>query len=82
MQNFFIAKKIWDRKKKLGPPFGPQEISGPPFYQPHRKACKFNFYWKICGNFFKASLTRVKNFKGTLFAPGPQQVFVNGSLDR
>ena len=24
--------------------------------QPHRKACKLNFYWKICGHFFKAPL--------------------------
>ena len=30
--------------------------------QPHKKACNLKFHEKICGNFFKAPLTRVKNF--------------------
>ena len=56
----------------LGPHFRPQKNSEPPFVmkitcQPHRKACKLNFHWKICHNFF----TRIENFKGPIFASGP-----------
>ena len=51
----------------LPPPFRSPKISG----QPQRKAFKTNFNWKICGIFFKAPLTRIKNFKGPLFATGP-----------
>ena len=30
--------------------------------QPHREACKLNFYWKICGNFFKAQPYKGQKF--------------------
>ena len=39
--------------------------------QPCRKACKLNFHWKICGNFFKAPLIRFKTLRAPLFASGP-----------
>ena len=38
--------------------------------QPHRKACKLHFYWKICGILFQGPLTRVKKLKPPLFASG------------
>ena len=39
--------------------------------QLHRKVCKLNFHWNICSNFFQAPPTRVKKFKGPLFASDP-----------
>ena len=63
--------------KKFRPPLFAMKITG----QPHRKACKLNFYWKICGIFFRPSpLTKVKDFKGPFSALAPLQVFVNGPL--
>ena len=82
MQKIFIAKI-------LAPPSDLKNFSpSPPFAmkimgQPHRKACKLNFHWKICGIFSRPPpLTRVTNFKGLPFwiRPLPQQVFVNGLL--
>ena len=47
--------------------FRPQKIQGPLFAvkimsQPHGKACKCNFYWKICGNFFQVPPYKVQKF--------------------
>ena len=71
MQKTFIAKIFGapsDRKKKFRAPLFAMKITG----QPHRKACKLSFQWKICGNFFSGSpLTRVKHFKGPLFESDP-----------
>ena len=55
------------------PPLRAPKIQPPPLAmksmdQPHRKACKLNFYCKICGKFFKAPLARAKTFKGPLLA--------------
>ena len=60
----------------LAPPRDLKKFQGPPFAtkmgQPHRKACKLNFYWKICGNFFKPPpLQMSKNLRAPLFASGP-----------
>ena len=53
MQKIFIAKNFRgppsDGKKKIQAPLFAMKIMG----QPHRKACKLNFQWKICGNFFQ-----------------------------
>ena len=57
-----------DLKTISGPPLFAMKITG----QPHKKACKLNFYWKICGNFFQGPpLTRVKNFKGPFLHQAP-----------
>ena len=66
------CKQLYCKNLFVPNPFIPQKISGPPFAlkitgQPHRKACKLNFYWI----FFKGPLTRVKKFEGPLFASGP-----------
>ena len=56
MQNFFIAKKnlgpLSDLKKFQPHPFFAMKLMG----QLHRKACKLNFYWKICANFLGTPL--------------------------
>ena len=72
MQKKFIAKIV------CPPPFRPQKNFRGPFLPwklqviPHRKACKLNFYWKICGNFFKGPpLQRSKILRAPLFASGP-----------
>ena len=81
MQKIFIAKIF------RGPPSDRKNISGPPLFamkitgQPHRKACKLIFYWKICGNFFQGPPYKdQKIFKGppSCIRPPPLQVFVNG----
>ena len=51
------AKKKKNIAKIFRTPFRPRKISGPPFAmkiigQPHRKACKLSFHWKIVGIFF------------------------------
>ena len=55
--------------KIFQPPQTSKNFHSPPLFamkimgQPHRKACKLNFYWKICGNFFfKASLYKGQKF--------------------
>ena len=53
-------------KKFRVPPLFAMKITG----QPHRKACKLNFYWLI---FFKPPLQGQK-FKGPLFASGPSNM--------
>ena len=39
--------------------------------QPHRKACKLNFYWKICSNFIQGPSFKGQKFEGPPFASGP-----------
>ena len=46
--------------------------------QPHRKACKLNFHWKICGDFVKAPLQGSKILGAPFLHQVTQQVFVNG----
>ena len=46
--NIFASPPLQIAKKFQGPLFA-MNITG----QPHWKACKLNFYWKICGNFFQ-----------------------------
>ena len=49
-------------------PLSAMKITG----QPQRKACKLNFYWKICGNFFSGPpLQGSKILRAPLFASGP-----------
>ena len=67
--------RLQTAKKIQGPLFA-MKIMG----QPHRKACKLNFYWKIC-NFFQGPSLQGSKILGTpLFASGPPplEVFVNG----
>ena len=65
MQKENIAKSFRgprsDHKKISSPLFG-IKITG----QSHRKACKLNYYWKICGNFIQGPL---RSFKNVLRAP-------------
>ena len=53
MQNFLLQKFFGsppsDLKSFSPPPFFAMKIMGQPA---HKKACKLNVYWKICGNFF------------------------------
>ena len=58
----------------FGPPFRPKKnFRPPPFFamkitgQPHRKACKLNFQWKNCGNFFQAPPYKGQKFSGPPF---------------
>ena len=46
-------------RKKISPPFFAMQNTG----QSHRKACKLNCYWKICGT-FRATLQGSKFFEG------------------
>ena len=64
MQEIFITKKFTppppppsDLKKFQGPLFA-MKITG----QLHRKACKLNFYWKICAIFFQGPLLLGQQF--------------------
>ena len=55
------------------PPLRPLKISGPLFAmkvmgQPHKKVCKLNFHWKICGNFFQAPSLQSSNLLRSPFA--------------
>ena len=70
-----VAKKIIVNIFQ-GPPSDLKKIQGPLFTmkimgQPHRKSCKLNFYWKICGNFFQGPpLQGSKSLRAPLFASG------------
>ena len=83
MQKIFIAKIFGaplQTAKNFRAPLFAMKITG----QPHRKACKLNFYWKICGNFFQGPPYKGQKFQGPPFlhqAPPPLQVFVNGPQD-
>ena len=73
MQNNKVPQTFLLPPSPPPPTFRPQKISGPPLFamkimgQPKRKACKLNFYWKICSNLFHGPLPRVKNFKTLTF---------------
>ena len=78
------CKKYLSRKF-FGPPFRLQKISGPPFLpwklrvNPIEKHVNSIFNGKSVVIFFRAPLTRVKNFKGPPFCIRPPlQVFMNG----
>ena len=66
------AKKNY-REKFSGPPFQTSKKFRAPLFamkitgQPHRKACKLNFPWKICGNFFQAPPLQGSKFEGPPF---------------
>ena len=72
MQKIFIAKIF-----RPPPPSDRNKISGPPFLpwklrvNPIEKHVNSIFNGKSVVIFFRAPLTRVKNFKGPLFASGP-----------
>ena len=79
-----IVRGAWWKKKLLWKCFAPppppsdhKKIQDPLFTmkitgQPHRKACKLNFYWKICGNFFSGPpLQGSKILRAPIFASGP-----------
>ena len=70
----FSGPPASDLKKFQGPLFAMKII-----VQPHRKACKLNFHWKISSNFFQCPLQESQILRAP-FCIQPQQVFVNGPL--
>ena len=72
----FSAPPLQTAKKISPPPFLPWKLR----VNPIEKHVNSIFNWKYVVIFFRAPLTRVKNFKGSLFLhqpPPPLQVFVN-----
>ena len=71
LQNFFRAP-LQTSQIFQGPHFA-MKITG----QPHRKACKLNFYLKICGNFLSRPLLQgSKILRPPFLHQAPQQVCV------